>query len=240
MSALAATVYFGVPCLLFLLLQRLVAPAMATGGVPHPVTFLVLAVPLVLMFLGAFIGYRLEGRPWSWAGIAERFRFRRMGKRDWAWALAATAGDIGSYLAVYVGVRPVLQWLYERFPEPEAIGEIFGDAETFLGYPLAGNAWLLGVFFIYYFFNIMGEELWWRGYILPRQELTHGQRTWLVHGLFWTAFHLFSPYNALMVLPGALWVSWIVQRRRNTWIFVITHASLNGLAMIRLVGGIWG
>ena len=83
------------------------------------------------------------------------------------------------------------------------------------------DAWrdpVFGKTLIYYFFNIMGEELWWRGYIFPRQELAHGQRTWLVHGLLWTAFHLFSPYNALMVLPGALWVSWIVQRRRNTWI----------------------
>jgi hypothetical protein len=49
-----------------------------------------------------------------------------------------------------------------------------------------------------------------------------------------------KPHNAHLVLPGALWVSWIVQRRGNTWIFVISHAALNGLAAIRIVSGIVG
>jgi len=53
-------------------------------------------------------------------------------------------------------------------------------------------------------------------------------------------FHLFAPYNALTVLPGALFLSWIVQRERNTWIFVIAHGALNVLAMIRLVSGVLG
>jgi len=27
------------------------------------------------------------------------------------------------------------------------------------------------------------RELWWRGYILPRQELAFGRWTWIIHGL---------------------------------------------------------
>ena len=50
--------------------------------------------------------------------------------------------------------------------------------------------------------------------------------------------YAFSPHNAAKVLPGALWVSWIVQRRRNTWIFVFTHTSIDRLAMIRIISGI--
>jgi membrane protease YdiL (CAAX protease family) len=99
---------------------------------------------------------------------------------------------------------------------------------------------LLGVYFTYYFFNVVGEELWWRGYIFPRQELVHGSRTWIVHGLLWAGFHLFTPYNALMVLPGALWMSWIVQKQKNNWIFLIAHAAINGLAMISIISGIMG
>ena len=231
---------FGLPCLLFLALQRWIVPALAAAGVPHLVSLLVLNSPHVLFFVGALYAYRQEGRSWRLDELKERFRFRALNRRAVLWALAAVVGNIGAYLGTYVLAKPVLRWLYDAFPEPEILAAIMGDAETFAGFPLAGNAWLLVVFLFVYFFNVMGEELWWRGYIFPRQELTHGQRTWIVHGLLWTGFHLFSPYNALMVLPGALWVSWIVQRERNTWIFVISHGALNALAMIRIVTGILG
>ena len=229
---------FGLPALLFLALHQFVVPLLVKAGAPLVVCFFVLASPHMLFFVGAFVGYRLEGNPWTRHALAERFRMRRPNRRDCVWALVAAVGDIGSYLAVYIGARPVVKWLHDLYPEPEALSRIFGDATTFVGFPLKGNWWLLGVFLVFYFFNVMGEELWWRGYIFPRQELTHGSRTWIVHGLLWTGFHAFSPYNALMVLPGALVVSWIVQRRKNTWIFVFTHACINGLAAVRIVSGI--
>lgn len=86
----------------------------------------------------------------------------------------------------------------------------------------------------------MGEELLWRGYLFPRQELTHGKHTWVVHGLLWTGFHMFAPYNALMVLPGALFMSYIVQRYRNTSFFIVEHALMNAIPGIGIVAGIMG
>src|SRR5690242_6436799 len=54
----------------------------------------------------------------------------------------------------------------------------------FMGIPLHGAWWIL----VYYavlilVWNIGGEELWWRGYVLPRQELAFGTATWVVHGI---------------------------------------------------------
>jgi membrane protease YdiL (CAAX protease family) len=51
----------------------------------------------------------------------------------------------------------------------------FGPKD-FMGMPLRGAWWIL----IYYAVlilvcNIGGEELWWRGYVLPRQELAFGR-----------------------------------------------------------------
>src|SRR5262245_47483043 len=50
----------------------------------------------------------------------------------------------------------------------------FGPGD-FMGFPWQGAWWVL----IYYGVvmlvgNIGGEELWWRGYVLPRQELAFG------------------------------------------------------------------
>ena len=48
--------------------------------------------------------------------------------------------------------------------------------------------------------NIGGEELWWRGIILPRQELAFGKWAWLVNGLLWDLFHFFYHSNAASVV----------------------------------------
>lgn len=235
-----ALLFFGVPSLVFLATMRWVVPRLDAAGALPIVGFAVLALPHVLLFVGALVACRLEGHGWRWSELAARLRLNPMSRQDWLWALGGALGNIALYLLVYVGARPFVQWLHDLAPDAEALGRILGDATTFVGYPLKGNAWLLGVYFVFYFFNVLGEELWWRGTIFPRQELAHGARTWIVHGSLWAAFHAFSPYNVVMVLPGALLLAWIVQKRRNTWIFVIAHASLNGLAMIRIVKGIFG
>ncbi len=58
--------------------------------------------------------------------------------------------------------------------------------------PLHG-AWWIPVYYavVMIVCNIGGEELWWRGYVLPRQELAFGRAAWVVHGICWSAFHLF-------------------------------------------------
>lgn len=62
-----------------------------------------------------------------------------------------------------------------------------------MGIAIAGHWWILTYYiFILLCFNIAGEELWWRGYILPRQEAASGKIASLMHGLLWAAFHLKS------------------------------------------------
>jgi membrane protease YdiL (CAAX protease family) len=88
--------------------------------------------------------------------------------------------------------------------------------------------WLLFSFqIVFFFFNIFGEEFWWRGYIFPRQELTHGKKTWVIHGILWTLFHFFWKWNLLILLPGALAASFVVQKLKNTTVLIIVHIAVN-------------
>ena len=36
--------------------------------------------------------------------------------------------------------------------------------------------------------NIIGEELWWRGFIQPRQEPVFGRFTWIIQGVLHAGF----------------------------------------------------
>lgn len=226
--------------MLFLLIERLVLPFLAEQGVHKALLFCIMAVPHILFFAGALIGYRREGNPWKWSEFRERFRYKAIHGKMWLWTPLIVLVYIGLYLAVYQLAFPVVKTVHDAFPPPSIVGEIMGDGSTFAGFPTSGNWLLLPLFLFFYFFNILGEEFLWRGYLFPRQELQHGKYTWVIHGLLWTAFHLFAPYNALMVLPGALFISWVVQRTQNNTIFLIGHAVLNGIPLVMLVGNILG
>ena len=113
---------------------------------------------------------------------------------------------------------------------------------SFLGIDLAGQ-WWLPVFYLFgvMFFNIFGEELLWRGYLLPRQELVHGKWTWVVHGLLWTGFHIFWAPNLGSLLaraPTYLALAFVCQRLGNTWPGIIAHFVGNSPVLVLIVSGV--
>lgn len=111
----------------------------------------------------------------------------------------------------------------------------FMTATHFQGMPLADNWWPVLVYFVQYVFNVFGEELWWRGYILPRQEVSLGTRAWLANGILWNLFHWFFYWNLIPLLPSCLALTWLTQRTKNTWTAILGHGILNGDGLMRVI-----
>jgi len=85
----------------------------------------------------------------------------------------------------------------------------------------------------------MGEEILWRGVILPRQEKASGQKAWFFHGLFWSIFHISFGWQLLIIaLPSLFILPYAVQHRKNSWIGVIIHAMINGPSFIAISFGL--
>ena len=75
-----------------------------------------------------------------------------------------------------------------------------------------------------------------RGYILPRQILTHGRWAWLVHGVLWTLFHFAQRWTYIQILPMTLSLSYVAYRTKNTSIAIAAHYIGNGvLGMIPIL-----
>ena len=110
----------------------------------------------------------------------------------------------------------------------------------FMGMPLRGQWWVVGIYFIGWLFNILGEEFWFRGYILPRQELAFGKVSWVVNGLMFALNHLWQPWILIAILPSSLLLAYIVQSRKNTWIGIIQHGVVNISLLFWLIGGVIG
>jgi membrane protease YdiL (CAAX protease family) len=116
------------------------------------------------------------------------------------------------------------------------------DSRSFMGIPLHHRWWIAVYYgFVLLFGNIAGEELWWRGYLLPRQEAADGRLAWLYHGLLWAAFHLFlqtTAWDLLHMVPTCCALAFVASYRRNTWPGIIAHTVGNSGILIGIVHGI--
>jgi membrane protease YdiL (CAAX protease family) len=207
--------------------------------------YLTLVLPLALMLVAALAAYKLEGRSFTWKALAERFRLRPMTGRDWIYTIVLF---LASALC-YGGLGFTAKWLiqFKVFAPPEFLIPAVDPrvpqsfvTDVFMGIPLKGQWWIAVFYFVALVFNIVGEEFWWRGYVLPRQEVVFGKWTWVVHGVLWTLFHVFWKWNLIVLLPGCLMLSYVVSVRKNTWIGIITHMLLNSIPLVGIIIGIAG
>src|SRR6266566_7580881 len=86
-----------------------------------------------------------------------------------------------------------------------------------------------------------GEELWWRGYVLPRQELAFGRSAWVIHGICWSVFHLFMQptlWDTIRMAITGVALSFVAQRTRSTWPGIIGHSFGNLAFFLSLISGV--
>ena len=239
----ASLALFGVPaavtCLAFYGLQ----PALTSLGFDALTSFyLALGAPLALLFFAALFTYRkIEGRPLTWPAFAERMRLPPLRWRDAAWGLGIflVGGSLFGLLSNLALALIQRGWI----PLPVYLPAIADPRLPFSADMLAHSAggvirgrWDIAVLYvIVFFFNIAGEELWWRGIIFPRQQLAFGRVTWLVHGLLWACFHVFKWWDILPLLAVCLPVGYCAQRTRSTWGPLIGHALVNGLSLVMVL-----
>jgi len=239
MSMGLSLAYFGIPAIILVVFVYGLNPVFtAAGSSPIMAHMLASMIPLILMFAAALFALKSEGNPISWLAIRQRFRVHRMSGRDWLWTVGFTILALGVYggllnverALVLGGVIPLPAFVPLAI-DPRLTPDLNG-IQTLVGGPIVGNWAVVIVNIILLFFNIFGEEFWWRGVILPRQELAFGKWTWALHGVLWCLFHAFKYWDYIALLPVTLLLSYVVQRRQNTTIGLIMHGVINGLGVL--------
>jgi membrane protease YdiL (CAAX protease family) len=247
-SLLMTLLLFGVPFVIFSLSVLVLLPSLVRRGLsPFAVVNLTFNPPLALLLIASFVGLKLEGRTLTWPVIRDRFRLGRLPRHGWLWVLGLCFFDfaVGAFVSSWLSHPPaelrIFTWPKEL---TDFIGAMYSPGKEFLGITLRGQWWLP-----FYWtanlvvFNIFGEELWWRGYILPRQELAHGRWAWLIHGILWDLFHGFyhqTVWSFLAFLPITLSISYVAQRLKSTWPGIIAHTLTNSVILVPIVRGILG
>ena len=179
----------------------------------------------------------------TWPAFRARMRLGAMSSKLWLGTLGITGlvlvlEDMLMPAQLVLADMPLLappEWLEAPF-NPHKSFEL--PITHFMGTDLAGQYWIPIAYLPCLLSNIVGEELLWRGYMLPRQELAFGRWAWLVNGLCWMAlFHMFIPWILLTVIPSMILVPWLAQTQKSTISAMIVHGTGNAVLLGLLIAG---
>jgi len=204
-------------------LAWVVAPAVAPDGGESLTRALIvlLTAGLVWQFVlvAGLVGYEQRSLRWSrlrealWLRPPQSPRTGRVGGRTWLVIIPLIVGLAAE----------------ELIPDlPHAVSREFGD---FLASD-AGRAmfsgswgWFAVVMTLLVFNTVLGEELLFRGLLLPRMQGAFGDRDWVANGVLFATYHLHVPWVIPAALLGTLTISYPTKRYRSAWIGIAVHSA---------------
>ena len=83
--------------------------------------------------------------------------------------------------------------------------------------------------------NLVAEELFFRGLLLPRMQGSFGKKDWLVNGMLHAAYSVYQPWMIPVRFVDTLAVAWPVRRYRSLPLGLIVR----GFSAIGLLAALW-
>jgi uncharacterized protein len=209
-------------------LAWLIAPALedrfaGDGNVPMAKALIIsLTIGLVWQFVLVALLVGREQRSLRWSTIREALWLRsprsprsgRVGGRIWLILIPL----IVAFGAVHELIPAV------GAPENRDFATLL---ESDAGKAFLSGAWgwysLILVFFL--FNTVLGEELLFRGFLLPRMNRAFGRGDWVANGLLFTGYHLHVPWAMPATLFDTFLIAYPTKRYRSAWIGIAVHSA---------------
>ena len=231
------------------MLGWLVAPALAqTTQSPALVRLAVLTVGLGWQFLLVLILLYQETGTLRWSTIRPRLwltspRSPRTGApraRFWWWLLPLILLTAIYELQLFGIVEHLWVSMFPFFAEPPgfAISALLATPKAqFVG---AWNLW--GLYVLNALFNtVLGEELLFRGVLLPRMAGVFGKGDWVMNGLLFGLYHLHQPWGMLSSAIDGIFLYALPSRYfRCAWFGIIAHSGQSLFFAVLILGLVLG
>ena len=85
--------------------------------------------------------------------------------------------------------------------------------------------WFAAVVVLALFNTVLGEELLFRGLLLPRMNGAFGRFDWLANGVLFAAYHVHEPWVFLSPLADSVVLAYPTKRYRSAWIGIAVHSA---------------
>lgn len=110
---------------------------------------------------------------------------------------------------------------------PAAARDMGEFLDSGAGEALLGGAWgwfaILAALAV--FNTVLGEELLFRGYLLPRMNAAFGERDWVANGVLFAVYHLHMPWAIPTALLDTFILSYPSKRYRSALIGIAVHSA---------------
>lgn len=226
-------------CVTFLLLFSGVyclIPNLLSYKIPFLVCYLIAfqITPFIIIGFLLLLLYRKEGNITKWSYIKKRLRLQVSKKNIIAGIILAVFG-----IATYVVLQPISLMLAKTsmfspptwFP-PDLNPVLKSEPGLFMGMKLHGQVLIPLLYLVGWFFNIFSEELLFRGYLLPKMELSFNKKAWIINGFCWWIWHSFWRWQLIALMPFTFILPLIAQKTKSTVPGIIAHGCLNIIAIV--------
>jgi membrane protease YdiL (CAAX protease family) len=128
--------------------------------------------------------------------------------------------------------------IFPFFAEPQGFALDTALSSPEVKAAIVGDWGLVGLFVISALFNtILGEELLFRGILLPRMSGVFGKWDWVANGILFGLYHLHQPWTILgSVIEGILAFALPSRYFRSSWFGIIAHSGQSIFFIILILG----
>jgi CAAX protease family protein len=212
------------------LLAFVAAPAVMPHTSLHPglVHWIFIVVGMVWQFVVSVALLRNELGSLRWPAVKERIwlnlpRDPRTGRPRrvlfW-WAVPAIAANgLGALLAMRLDAAwtALFPALHERW---YARIDVLADSQ------FEGQWWILGLALTSFAFNyFLGEELLFRGVLLPRMNGVFGRWDWVANTVLMGLYHVHKIWFWPSMITSSFGYAWAAKRYHSLWMGIIVHAA---------------
>jgi membrane protease YdiL (CAAX protease family) len=205
-------------------LAWVVAPRLATmiGGPTGLAQALLIALAFGLIWQFVLVVWLVwrEQETLRWSVVREAL-WLRPPRSPWS-------GRVGG--RVWLVLIPFGLLFYAEGLLPSLPTPITRDLGVFLASPegeaFFHGAWgWYGLLIVMWIFNtVLGEELLFRGLLLPRMNAAFGRADWLVNGVLFAVYHVHMPWAMPRILLDAVALAYPAKRYRSAWIGIAIHS----------------
>lgn len=82
------------------------------------------------------------------------------------------------------------------------------------------------------FNTVLGEELLFRGLLLPRMNRGFGRFDWLANGVLFALYHVHVPWAIPAVLVDSIFVAYPAKRYRSALISILAHSAQSVVILV--------
>lgn len=200
---------------------------------------------IVWMFAGTFLLFipifsiallllKKDGYVMNFKTIQSALYLHKLSKKDYLWII------IGLIIAGLLCCIIILLFMF--FSNSFTVDSLYSISPIAVS-PLHGNELWYAIFLpVFFFFNYVGEEILWRGYILPRQlNSNYGKYAILINALFHCSYHFVFGIKPLIIMfPMLILMPLIVAKTKNTWTSIIIHFLIGAPTQIMIILGVLG